>query len=1628
MNYKLFITIVGIVCSMQLMADSLIQTYTFEKPQLKEKGNYTEIAYSNCHNFGREGAPNMPQFAAEILLPPGHQLINVEIESITYYPGSESLQIIPAGRQFPLSEKPDKHYEIKPNAKIYNLERKYPEYPVDNLITQYLSGHAVGGFTFCPVIYYPADQKVQFVKSVKFKIKTQTSESSKKSLQFLRDDTQIQKKLTKRVSNPESLKDYNYPNKSRTEDVDILLITNETLLPGFDDYVNYKTNTGFIVETQMVEDIYADYAGIDNPEKIRNCIIDYYQNHNLKYVVLGGDADGGGGNNIVPTRGMVGDAYGMTDDFIPADIYYSGLDGNWDNDGDGIYGEQDEEDLLAEVYVGRIAADEIAGLEKFMNKIIMYQDQPVVEDLEKALMLGELLWSDPTYGGDYKDEVADGASTHGYTSEGFSANFQINRLYERDADWSHQDVYDEFNITGLNLLNHLGHCNVTYHMTMDNSDITTANFQNNGVDRGFVIDYSQGCYCGSFDNRDSDGYYGNEDSFAEEFTNFENGAVACIMNSRYGWGQHSSTDGASQYYDRQFFDAIFGENTTIIGETNADSKSDNIAYINSHQGAMRWCAYELTLFGDPTMDIWTAQPVDMVVNYNAAINLGSSQFSVQTDAPFARIALTQNNELIGRTVADQNGDAIVQLFTPLATPEQITISVIAHNKNRYEGSIVVLTDAPYVGLDSYTLDSEPDYGTIPAMNVKMKNFAEEGSGYNANDVIVKLRTQNNYVDITDSVYNLGNLNAGDSISFDGAFVFEIADSVEDQHAVSFELFATGNDKETYEWKSYATLKINAPELYVGQLSIDDSESGNNDGILDPGETAVLSVETINNGHAYINDVNAEFSFIDGEEYLNFENTSFIVGGVASGDTAIATFEVTAEADAPLGTPVNLNYFIAGAQNNQYEANEIRQVIIGFVPEYCESGANSDGDSEIDEVAFGEVVNNTAGECSTYNDFTGDEALTDEFFIGQSFDLSITLGTCGGDYSKSARVFIDWNYDGDFEDEGEMVFETPVSEATATYTESIVVPATATQGQKFMRIVAMEGSGDISPCGNYSWGETEDYRIYLLPPAPPVADFEASPAETTQGDVVEFTDLTQNAPNQWSWVITPGNEGVDYEFVNGTTAANKNPRVQFHTVGTYSVELTASNSEGSDTELKTDYIVINEITQVPQADFSIDNTVVEPGSVVQLTDLSNNTPTDWSWAIYPGTAGSEYEFVEGTTSSSMNPQVQFNTPGFYSIELVASNIIGDSEPYMITDALEVLSVFVMSDGTITACSGIFYDDGGAEDNYSDDANYTMTFLPAESGKMLHFDFTEFSVEDMYNSGCYDELIVYNGEDSNAPLIDTYCDNNPLETVTASNASGALTFVFNSDGYVNQSGWIAQFSCMDESYNVTFTVTDNQGPVQGAEIDVADNTLITDTNGEASIALADGTYDFTVTVENMAPVQGYFIVDGEDLFIDIVELFPITYMVTFHVTVDGNPMEGATVTCPVGIMTTNQYGNAAAEMSVGTHNYTVSLQNYADIEGTVEVENGPMTVNVDMLGLHDLSDENIEIYPNPNKGVFLIKVDGTYALQVMNAIGKVVYSEQVTNEARIDLKGANSGIYFIHIQNEEFVKVKRLIISK
>jgi hypothetical protein len=186
----------------------------------------------------------------------------------------------------------------------------------------------------------------------------------------------------------------------------------------------------------------------------------------------------------------------------------------------------------------------------------------------------------------------------GFEDSSYAPGFEVSTLYDRDYpgnDWPASEIIGIIN-DNVHLINHLGHANVGYGMRMVNSDV-------DGLtnDELYFIGYTQGCLSGSFDNRTDYGEYTDYDCIAEHLTTQPRGAVAFIANSRYGFGRGYSTDGPSQHYDREFWDAVFGEDMLNIGIANQDSKEDNAGRVGDD--IERWCYYELNLFGDPELTL-----------------------------------------------------------------------------------------------------------------------------------------------------------------------------------------------------------------------------------------------------------------------------------------------------------------------------------------------------------------------------------------------------------------------------------------------------------------------------------------------------------------------------------------------------------------------------------------------------------------------------------------------------------------------------------------------------------------------------------------------------------------------------------------------------------------------------------------------------------------------------------------------------------------------------------------------------------------------------------------------------------------------------------------------------------------
>ncbi len=191
--------------------------------------------------------------------------------------------------------------------------------------------------------------------------------------------------------------------------------------------------------------------------------------------------------------------------------------------------------------------------------------------------------------------------------------------------------------------------------------------------------------------------------------------------------------------------------------------------------------------------------------------------------------------------------------------------------------------------------------------------------------------------------------------------------------------------------------------------------------------------------------------------------------------------------------------------------------------------------------------------------------------------------------------------------------------------------------------SQSGSYSITLTATNGGGSDDEIKTnYVIVNAIPVAEFSADQTTITEGETVNYTDLSSNSPDAWSWSF---NGGIP------NSSANQNPSITYNIAGTYQVELTASKSSCSDTESKTAFIHVNALSTSPVADFSADQTEICIDDIISFTDLSSNSPTSWIWSIAPSLG---YIYVNGTDANSQNPEISFTADGVYSITLSATN--------------------------------------------------------------------------------------------------------------------------------------------------------------------------------------------------------------------------------------------------------------------------------------------------------------------------------------------------------------------------------------
>jgi hypothetical protein len=363
---------------------------------------------------------------------------------------------------------------------------------------------------------------------------------------------------------------------------------------------------------KTVQNIYSEYSGVDNHEKIRNFIIDAYNNYGIDYVFLAGDADG------IPVRSMcliitVGDDDVKVESWVPSDMYYACLDGPYNYDGDYKWGEYTDgengghPDIFPEIYIGRACVDNDADVSRFVVKTLQYINSDSNDlYLKKVLLAGEYcgFGGEGDWGGNTLNELINQCSKHGYTTTGIpTKKFRIDTLYDENwpmgdlFGWPAEELFRRIN-NNVHIINHVGHGDAWSVMKISIMS-PFYNIYNLKNDKPFFV-YSVACGAGEFDDYECIGEYL---TFKTDGVNKYSGAFAGLFNTKYGIAWSDSTDGPSPRLLREFWDAVFGENIKIISKANQDSKEDNIWLINVSNDVdyMRYVFYSLNLFGDPTI-------------------------------------------------------------------------------------------------------------------------------------------------------------------------------------------------------------------------------------------------------------------------------------------------------------------------------------------------------------------------------------------------------------------------------------------------------------------------------------------------------------------------------------------------------------------------------------------------------------------------------------------------------------------------------------------------------------------------------------------------------------------------------------------------------------------------------------------------------------------------------------------------------------------------------------------------------------------------------------------------------------------------------------------------------------------
>lgn len=693
--------------------------------------------------------------------------------------------------------------------------------------------------------------------------------------------------------------------------MEYVIITNDTDVSGspvgnfvdkFQEFADWKTQSGTPAKVVTVDAIRDAYSGMDVPEQIRRFIQEAHELWGTEYVLLGGSV------KIVPVRWI------KHSQDMPTDLYYSAIfpyEDNWNANGNPIFGQNtigntapDYADYTADIAIGRAPVSTESQVDLFLHKNFTYARNSLAPTIPDGTWLGKTLmgygaafnvpWNSICalrVGYDIIQEHHNQTDIYGMLE--YLDNWETTRpdwcpaYYDTDPNACTTNsviINDENqNHTGflnqinqgyglINVLDHGGPYRIGLGKVTHLPGLSMQDFQGLPDTGKYGIFLAGGCHTAAIER---EGYIG------ERWINSLGGGVG------YYGASASIFATPSYHFNKQFFNSLHSEDVFKQGWLHSYT-AQNTQTSTSNQN------YLLKIFqllGDPDLSIYTESPTNLTVAHVSSIANGNQDFEVNVSGfptgNTVKVSLYKEGEVLAYTETD---DFPVTFNITPDTTGDLYVTATSRNKEPYESTVSVTQMAgTHLYKNNLSFTDENGNGIIePGESVDITFELSNTGATGATNITAELSVTGTNTQVTQNTSGYNDISSGQTGNSLVSYTF-IASEEENLRAIPFELVITtsqGTFTEPF------LIPLNRAQLEPGNRST--LVNGVETNTFAPNDMVQLYIDIRNTGQVMAEAVNAELTTALPANIASVTNATYAYGDIVPGEELTNTSAFTVE--------------------------------------------------------------------------------------------------------------------------------------------------------------------------------------------------------------------------------------------------------------------------------------------------------------------------------------------------------------------------------------------------------------------------------------------------------------------------------------------------------------------------------------------------------------------------------------------------------------------------------------------------------------------------------------------------------------------------------------------------------------